>query len=84
MWKVLAGAVVGYWLGEQAGERQASTSAAPRSGASGWLGAFLILIAILAWGHVKIGPAPDACDAHCHMVLKDRPARGRSLVEGRR
>jgi len=46
MWKLLAGAIVGYLIGEQAGERQASTGAAPRSGASGWLGAFLILIPI--------------------------------------
>jgi hypothetical protein len=35
------------------GERRA---AEPRSGASGWLAAFLIFIAILAWGHVGFSP----------------------------
>jgi hypothetical protein len=38
MWKLLAGAIVGYLIGEQAGERRASTGAAPRSGASGCKG----------------------------------------------
>jgi hypothetical protein len=40
MLKALAGFIVGYWAGEQAGERRASEAAPPQSGASGWIGAF--------------------------------------------
>jgi hypothetical protein len=48
MLKALAGFIVGYWAGEQAVKRGASQAVPPQSGASGWIGAFLILIAILA------------------------------------
>lgn len=60
MSRAIALGVVGYWLGEREGERRAFETAPARGGASGWLGAFLILLAILAWGHVKIGSSPHA------------------------
>jgi hypothetical protein len=52
MLKALAGFIVGYWAGER---RSAVAPQTNQSGTSGWLGAFLILIAIWAWGHVKLG-----------------------------
>lgn len=51
MLKALAGFIIGYWAGER---RPAVAPQPEQSGASGWLGAFLILIAILAWGHVDL------------------------------
>ena len=69
MLKALAGFVVGYAIGEREGERRAIAPASPRSGASGWLGAFLILIAILAWGHVKLGPSHPRVLAPSHATL---------------
>jgi len=41
----------------------------PQSGASGWIGAFLILIAILAWGHVKLGGEHPPVSAASHATL---------------
>ena len=65
MLKALAGFVLGYW----AGERRA-VEPVPREGgsASGWLAAFLILIGLLAWGHVDLLPRvrPDAHNAVMH------------------
>lgn len=54
MRKALAGFVIGYLLGE----RRAAEVGTPRESgsASGWLSAFLILIALLAWGHVDLQP----------------------------
>jgi len=70
MWKLIAFAL-GYWLGER--QRGGASTRAQRSGASGWLTAFLVLLGLLAFAHVKIGPAPDACDAHCHTALRSLP-----------
>ena len=57
MLRAIGFGLVGYFLGEREGERRAmEATSSQRSGASGWLGAFLILIAILAWGHVDLRP----------------------------
>jgi hypothetical protein len=42
--------IVGLFVGRELTDRRAIETTAPQSGASGWIGAFLILIAILAWG----------------------------------
>lgn len=49
MLKAFAGFIVGYY----AGERRAGEPATPRESgsASGWLSAFLMLMALLAWGY---------------------------------
>jgi hypothetical protein len=66
MLKALAGFIIGYW----AGERRSAVAPQPeQSGASGWLGAFLILIAILAWGHVKLGPSHPPFHAANHASI---------------
>jgi hypothetical protein len=61
MLKAFVGLVVGYY----AGERRAAEGTTPREGgsASGWLSAFLIFIALLAWGHVDLRPHARS-DAH--------------------
>ncbi len=64
MWPAIVTGVVGYWLGEREGERRASETAPAHSGASGWLGAFLILLGILAFGHVKLAPATHGARDH--------------------
>jgi hypothetical protein len=54
MLKAVAGFVVGY----RVGYRPATETVQAREGgsASGWLSAFLILIALLAWGHLDLRP----------------------------
>jgi hypothetical protein len=68
--KAFAGFIVGYC----AGERRATEVATPceNGSASGWLSAFLILIALLAWGHVDLRP-PARSDAH-GVVVHSRAA----------
>jgi CDP-diglyceride synthetase len=59
MLKAIFGFVVGYAIGKRSGERRAIEAASPRSGASGFLGALIILIAILAIFHVDLRSHPD-------------------------
>jgi hypothetical protein len=49
-------AFVGFVIGYQFGERRMTDAARPREGgsASGWLSAFLMLMALLAWGHADL------------------------------
>jgi hypothetical protein len=66
MWKAPAGFIVGY----EASER--SSTVAPQteqSGASGWLGAFLILTAILAFGHAKLDGSHQPVHTANHAAL---------------
>jgi hypothetical protein len=69
MLKALAGFVVGYY----AGERRAAEGTTPCEGgsASGWLSAFLILIALLAWGRVDVQPhaRPGAHSVAAHKTV---------------
>jgi hypothetical protein len=54
MLKAGAGFILGYWVGN----RHGTETVQRREGrsASGWLSAFLILIALLAWGHLDLRP----------------------------
>lgn len=64
MLKAIVGFLVCYAIGEREGERRATEAAQPQSGASGWIGAFLIFIAILAWGHVDLRPHLSVATRH--------------------
>jgi hypothetical protein len=66
MLKALAGFIIGYW----AGERRSAVAPQPeQSGASGWIGAFVILIATLAWGHVDLRPSHHPAQSANHAAL---------------
>ena len=53
---------------EREGEGRAFENCPARGGASGWLAAFVILFAILAFGHVKLGPALIMGRAHAEEI----------------
>jgi hypothetical protein len=59
----------GFFVGYEVAENNASDTAPRQSGASGWLAAFLIVIGILAWGGVKIGPTPQPEHAGNHAAF---------------
>jgi hypothetical protein len=56
-------------LGERSGERRATEAAQQQSSASGGIGTFLILIAILACGHVDLRSSHPPVRATSHAVI---------------